>query len=152
MYMFAIDIMIHVANIAGRQEIGARGDAHAMTSDTSRMWKGRRGWGLTPGGTPQGPPPSAGTAETMVGTSSVRATGATSAVRDPRERVRDPYDRHTDECWARGYLDETGRRCRQLSHGPSCSSRSYMRTYRNAAIFWAVLFGIVVLSRLLGWH
>ena len=152
MYMFAIDIMIHAGNNAGRQEIGARGDAHAMTSDTSRMWKGRRGWGLTPGGTPQGPTPSAGTAETMVGTSSMRATGATSAVRDPRERVRDPYDRHTDECWARGYLDETGRRCRQLSHGPSCSSRSYMRTYRNAAIFWAVLFGIVVLSRLLGWH
>ena len=130
-----------------------------MTSDTTRMWKERRGWGLTPGGTPQGPPPSAGTAERMVGTSSVRATGATSLardpreqVRDPRERVRDPHDRHSDECGARGYLDETGRRCRQLSYGPSYASRRYMRTYRNAAIFWAVLFGIVVLSRLLGWH
>src|SRR5262249_21807717 len=136
-----------------------REDACAMTSDTTRMWKERRGWGLTPGGTLQDPPPSAGTIETMVGTSSVRATGATrpggdprERVRDPPERVRDPDDRHTDECRARGYLDETGRRCRQLSYGPSCSSRRYMRTYRNAAIFWAVLFGIVVLSRLLGWH
>ena len=137
----------------------ARGDAYAMTSDTTRMWKERRGWGLTPGGPLRDPAPSAGTTETMVGTPSVRATGATSLardpreqVRDPRERVRDPHDRHSDECGARGYLDQTGRRCRQLSYGPSYASRRYMRTYRNAAIFWAVLFGIVVLSRLLGWR
>ena len=127
-----------------------------MTSDTSRMWKERRGWGLTSGRTPQDPAPSAGTTETMVGTSSLRTTEATRPVRDPRrlvrdprERVRGPYDWHTDECWARGYLDETGRRCRRLWYGPSCK---HMRTYRNAAIFWAVLFGIVVLSRLLGWR
>ena len=137
----------------------ARGDAYAMTSDTTRMWKERRGWGLTPGGPLRDPAPSAGTTETMVGTSSLRTTEATRPVRDPRrlvrdprERVRGPYDWHTDECWARGYLDETGRRCRRLWYGPSYASRRYMRTYRNAAIFWAVLFGIVVLSRLLGWR